>query len=89
MLIVMDKFKPGADPGPGDPGHRPGLQVSECTMRTVELGKKIPLGKAYTQLAEARNKGSSANCNLCPGSTQSLGPLLLPLSPKAFVVVKF
>ena len=47
------------------------------TMRAVELGKKKnPLSMAYMQLAKARNKGSSANCNLCPGSAQSLGPPL-------------
>ena len=47
-------------------------------MRAVELGKKkIPLSMAYMQLAKTRNKGSSANCNLCPGFAQSLG---LPLA---------
>ena len=49
-------------------------------MRAVELGKKKTLSMAYMQLAKARNKGSSANHNLCPVSTQSLGPPLLPPS---------
>ena len=53
-------FRSGRTQGPGDPRHQPGLQVRGCTMRAVELGKKISLSKAYTQLAKTQNKGSSA-----------------------------